>query len=138
MQTIPGPDSGACPDVVAGDRGSDWRPLPEGSINSPTWLDHAKLTRRRSSYMALSFLYRLVRRVFEAVRVYRLDAAAKDAEILVLRHQLIVLRRQVVRPRFSWSDRGFIALLAGLVPRERWGSFLITPETILGWHRSLV
>ena len=88
--------------------------------------------------MALSFLYRLVRRVFEAVRVYRLDAMAKDAEILVLRHQLIVLRRQVVRPRFSWSDRAFIALLAGLVPRERWGSFLITPETILGWHRSLV
>ena len=88
--------------------------------------------------MALSFLYRLVRRVFEAVRVYRLDAAAKCAEILVLRHQLIVLRRQVVRPRFSWSDRAFIALLAGLVPRERWGSFLITPETILGWHRSLV
>jgi transposase len=88
--------------------------------------------------MALSFLYRLVRRVFEAVRVYRLDAAAKDAEILVLRHQLSVLRRQVVRPRFSWSDRAFIALLAGLVPRERWGSFLITPETILGWHRSLV
>jgi transposase InsO family protein len=88
--------------------------------------------------MALSFLYRLVRRVFEAVRVYRLDAAAKCAEILVLRHQLIVLRRQVVRPRFSWSDRAFIALLAGLVPRERWGSFLITPETILGWHRSLL
>ena len=88
--------------------------------------------------MALSFLYRLVRRVFEAVRVDRLDAAAKDAEILVLRHQLAVLRRQVVRPRFTSSDRAFVALLAGLVPRERWRSFLVTPQTILDWHRTLV
>lgn len=58
--------------------------------------------------MALSFLYRLVRRVFEVVRVHRSDAAAKDAEFLVLRHQLAVLRRQVARPRFTWSDRALI------------------------------
>ena len=66
------------------------------------------------------------------------DTVAKDAEILVLRHQLAVLRRQVARPRFTWSDRALVALLAGLVPRERWGSFLVTPQTILAWHRSLV
>ena len=47
-----------------------------------------------------------------------LDAAAKDAEILVLRHQLAVLRRQVDCPRFTWSDRAFVALFACLVPRE--------------------
>jgi len=88
--------------------------------------------------MALSFLYRLVRRVFEVVRVHRSDAAAKDAEILVLRHQLAVLRRQVAGPRFTWSDRALVALLAGLVPREHWRSFLVSPQTILGWHRSLV
>ena len=88
--------------------------------------------------MALSFLYRLFRRVLEVVRVHWSDTAAKDAEILVLRHQLAVLRRQVARPRFTWSDRALVALLAGLVPRERWGSFLVTPQTILGWHRSLV
>ena len=88
--------------------------------------------------MALSFLYRLVRRVFEVVRVHRSDAAAKDAEILVLRHQLAVLHRQVARPRFTWSDRALVALLAGLVPREHWRSFLVSPQTILGWHRSLV
>ncbi len=69
--------------------------------------------------MALSFLYRLVRRLFGLLRVHRMDALAKDAEILVLRHQLAVLRRQVARPRFSWSDRALVALLSSLVPRER-------------------
>ena len=81
--------------------------------------------------MALSFLYCLVRRVGELLRIHRMEAAAKDAEILVLRHQLAVLRRKVARPRFSWSDRALIATLAKLVPRERWAAFLVTPETIL-------
>ena len=88
--------------------------------------------------VALSLLYRLSRRALEAVLVLWSDAAAKDAEILVLRHQLAVLRRQVARPRLTWSDRALISMLASLVPRERWGSFLIAPQTILGWHRSLI
>ena len=88
--------------------------------------------------MALFFLYRFFRRVLEVIRVHWSDTAAKDAEILVLRHQLAVLRRQVTHPRFTWSDRALVALLAGLVPRALWGSFLVTPQTILGWHRSLV
>jgi len=88
--------------------------------------------------VALSFLYRLVRRVVELLGILRMDDAAKDAEILVLRHQLAVLRRQVGRPRFTWSDRAVIAALAKLVSRERWAAFLVTPETILRWHRTLV
>jgi putative transposase len=88
--------------------------------------------------VALSFLYRLVRRVAELLRIHRMDGAAKDAEILVLRHQLAVLSRQVARPGFSWSDRALIATLAKLVPRERWAAFLVTPETILRWHRAVV
>jgi putative transposase len=88
--------------------------------------------------VALSFLYRLARHVAELLRIHRKDAAAKDAEVLVLRHQLAVLRRQVARPRFSWSDRALVATLAKLVPRERWAAFLVTPETILRWHRALV
>ncbi|MHB8431545.1 MAG: hypothetical protein ACYDDZ_13665 [Acidimicrobiales bacterium] len=56
----------------------------------------------------------------------------------MLGHQLAVLRRQVARPRFSWSDRALIATLARLVPQERWASFLVSPETILRWHRALV
>ncbi len=88
--------------------------------------------------VALSFLYRLVRRVVEFIRIRRMDALAKDAEILLLRHQLAILRRQVARPRFSWTDRALVAALARLVPRERWATFLITPETILRWHRALI
>ncbi len=77
------------------------------------------------------FLYRLARRIFESVGVHRMDVSAKDAEILVLRHQLAVLRRQVARPRFTWSDRALVALLAGLVLKDRWTAFLVTPKTIL-------
>jgi hypothetical protein len=88
--------------------------------------------------VALCFLYRLVRRVGDFVLVHRMDDLAKDAEILLLRHQLAVLRRQASRPRFSWTDRALVATLVRLVPRERWAAFLITPETILRWHRALV
>jgi putative transposase len=62
----------------------------------------------------------------------------KDAEIAVLRHQLMVLRRQVRRPRFTPSDRVVLAVLARLLPRERWPVFLVTPGTLLRWHRELV
>src|SRR5829696_6287230 len=63
---------------------------------------------------------------------------AKDVEIAVLRHQLTVLRRQVARPRYTPSDRLVLAVLARLLPRERWSAFLVTPATLLRWHRDLV
>jgi transposase InsO family protein len=62
----------------------------------------------------------------------------KDVEIAVLRHQLAVIRRQVAQPRFSPTDRAVLASLAKLLPRERWGAFLVTPATLLRWHRELV
>ena len=58
----------------------------------------------------------------------------KDVEIAVLRHQLSVMHRQVARPRFSPTDRAVLATLAKLLPRERWGAFLVTPATLLRWH----
>src|SRR2546421_12597760 len=54
---------------------------------------------------------------------------AKDVEIAVLRHKLLVLRRQVARPRYAPSDRIILAALAKLLPRDRWPIFLVTPST---------
>jgi putative transposase len=65
-------------------------------------------------------------------------AREREAEILVLRHQLAVLKRGNPRPRLRRRDRIVIAAVAGLVPRERWKGFIVTPATILRWHRELV
>jgi putative transposase len=68
-------------------------------------------------------------------------SAWKDAEILLLRHQLDVLqRKQVRRPRLRWSDRALIAALAGVIPKaQRAGlRLLVTPDTVVRWHRDLL
>ena len=88
--------------------------------------------------MALSFLYLMTRRlVCMLLGSFRSDHA-KDVEIAVLRHQLDVLRRQVKRPEFQPADRALLAMLSSALPRARWSSFLVTPDTILRWHRRLV
>jgi putative transposase len=64
--------------------------------------------------------------------------AAKELEILVLRQQLAVLRRQVARPRSEPADRALLAALSRALPRSRWSCFFVKPETLLRWHRRLV
>src|SRR3982750_2527136 len=63
---------------------------------------------------------------------------ADAVEIAVLRHQVAVLRRQVPRPRYTPTDRMLLAALAKLLPRERGSVFLVTPATLLRWHRELI
>jgi hypothetical protein len=64
--------------------------------------------------------------------------AAKDLEILVLRHQLAVLRRQVPRPRLEPADQALLAAVSRALPRARWSCFLVKPETLMRWHRRLI
>jgi putative transposase len=66
------------------------------------------------------------------------DGGAKDLEILVLRHQLRVLQRTAGPPRLRPIDRVLLAAASRVIPRERWVTFLVTPGTLLRWHRELV
>ena len=86
----------------------------------------------------LKIVYLLTCRVLGlAVLVFRGDLA-KDAELLVLRHENAVLRRHVGRIRYEPADRAWFAALARLVPRKRWAEvFPVTPATLLAWHRRL-
>jgi hypothetical protein len=86
----------------------------------------------------LKIIYVLVRRLLSlAVLVFRGDEA-KDAELLVLRHENAVLRRHAGRVRYDPADRVWFAALARLLPRDRWTEvFPVTPATLLAWHRKL-
>ena len=88
--------------------------------------------------MLWSFVYLAVRRVLALIVLMFRSGDAKEVEILVLRHELEVLRRQHPRPRWEPADRAWLATLSRLVPRARWPVFMVGPETLLGWHRRLV
>jgi hypothetical protein len=88
--------------------------------------------------MALSFLYLMAHWLVGMMLGRHRSEHAKDVEIAVLRHQLEVLRRQVKRPEFRPADRALLAVLSRALPRGLWSTFLVTPDTIMRWHRRLV
>lgn len=89
--------------------------------------------------MLLSMLYQLVRCLLGLTAVLVRRDLGKDAELLVLRHENAVLRRQIARVRYTPADRVWLAALSRLLPRRRWVEvFPVTPATILAWHRRLV
>src|SRR5881396_1038102 len=83
-------------------------------------------------------LYLLFRSVLAVAALRLRSREYKELEIVVLRHELAVLRRQVARPRLNERDRVFLAAASQLLSRASRPSFFIRPDTLLGWHRQLV
>jgi putative transposase len=86
----------------------------------------------------LRFAYLILCRSIQLLVLLARGDAAKDLEILVLRHQLAVLRRQAPRPRLEPTDRAVLAAISRALPRACWSCFFVRPETLLRWHRRLV
>ncbi len=88
--------------------------------------------------MFWSFSYLVCRCLLQLVLLRRRSEAFKELEIVVLRHELSVLRRQARRPQLTMADRVLLAAASRLLPRPSWRSFMVTPATLLRWHRRLV
>ncbi len=88
--------------------------------------------------MFATLAYLSLRRSIQLLVLLARGDAAKDLELLMLRHQLSVLRRQVPRPTLEPADRALLAAISRVLPRSRWSRFFVKPETLLHWHRRLV
>ncbi|MDF2739818.1 MAG: Integrase catalytic region [Actinomycetia bacterium] len=85
-----------------------------------------------------SFVYLALRRTFALILLCFRSAEAKEIEILVLRHELAVLRRQRRQSHLQPTDRALLAALSRVLPRAHWSVFLVRPETLLRWHGRMV
>ena len=88
--------------------------------------------------MPVRLLYLIVIRVFGWLLLLGRRQASKNAEIMVLRHEITVLRCQVARPKPDWADRAVLAALAQMLPAALRAHRLVTPGTLLAWHRRLI
>jgi hypothetical protein len=85
-----------------------------------------------------SLSYLMCRWLLQLVLLRRRSETFKELEIVVLRHELSALRRQARRPQLTMADRVLLAAASRLLPRSSWRSFMVTPATLLRWHRRLV
>ena len=88
--------------------------------------------------MSLRLLYLIFQHMLGLVLLLSRTSSTKDIELLVLRHEVAVLRRTNPRPRLEWADRAVFAALVRRLPRALRSHRLFTPNTILRWHRRLV
>lgn len=88
--------------------------------------------------MLFALVYLVLRHVVRLIAGSSNDQMNTEVELVVVRHQLIVLKRQVGRPQLRRRDRVFMAAISRVLPRTRWSSFLVSPQTLLRWHRELV
>lgn len=88
--------------------------------------------------MLWSLAYLVVRRLFELMVLCCRSPGSKELEIVVLRHELSILRRQPRRPQLREADRLFLAALSRALPRRAWSAFSVSPRTLLRWHQRLV
>ncbi|MGW7008844.1 IS3 family transposase, partial [Streptomyces sp. NPDC054933] len=88
--------------------------------------------------MLVRLVYLITMRIFAWLVPLSRSSAAKNVEILILRHELAVLRRQATTPKPGWPDRALLAALARLLPRAPRGRWIVPPRTLPAWHQRLV